>query len=158
MIFFLGIIFLILVIFFLNWLSTNNKKQLNKKINLIIIFISLFIGIILLIGGLYLYSPLFFSIAAWFLRKKIIFDMLLNIFRKKQKSNQNDYNQKMSLNESYKLLGIDENASKEVIIKSHKELITKLHPDKGGSSYLSAKVNEARDIILADKEKREKNG
>ena len=155
MIFFLGIIFLILVIFFLDWLSTNNKKQLNKKINLIIIFISLFIGIILLIGGLYLYSPLFFSIAAWFLRKKIIFDMLLNIFRKKQKINQNDYKQKMSLKESYELLGIDENASLEDIIKSHKELIRKLHPDKGGSSYLSARVNEARDIILANKEKRE---
>ena len=158
MIFFLGIIFLVSIIFFVDWLSAKNKKELNKKINLIIIFLSILIGIILLIGGLYLYSPLFFSIAAWFLRKKIIFDVLLNIFRKKQKPNQNDYNQKMSLNESYKLLGIDENASKEVIIKSHKELIRKLHPDKGGSSYLSAKVNEARDIILADKEKREKNG
>tara|TARA_Y100001978_G_scaffold200975_1_gene218342 strand:+ start:366 stop:842 length:477 start_codon:yes stop_codon:yes gene_type:complete len=158
MIFFLGIIFLVSIIFFVDWLSAKNKKELNKKINLIIIFLSILIGIILLIGGLYLYSPLFFSIAAWFLRKKIIFDVLLNIFRKKQKSNQNDYNQKMSLNESYKLLGIDENASKEVIIKSHKELIRKLHPDKGGSSYLSAKVNEARDIILADKEKREQNG
>tara|TARA_B100000927_G_scaffold208843_1_gene169769 strand:- start:30 stop:497 length:468 start_codon:yes stop_codon:yes gene_type:complete len=155
MIFFLGIIFLVLIIFFLDWLSTNNRKQLNKKINLIIIFISLGIGIILLIGGLYLYSPLFFSIAAWFLRKKIIFDMLLNIFRKKQKINQNDYKQKMSLKESYELLGIDENASLEDIIKSHKELIRKLHPDKGGSSYLSARVNEARDIILANKEKRE---
>tara|TARA_B100000575_G_scaffold57403_1_gene43239 strand:- start:229 stop:705 length:477 start_codon:yes stop_codon:yes gene_type:complete len=158
MIFFLGIIFLVSIIFFVDWLSAKNKKELNKKINLVIIFLSIVIGIILLIGGLYLYSPLFFSIAAWFLRKKIIFDVLLNIFRKKQKSNQNDYNQKMSLNESYKLLGIDENASKEVIIKSHKELIRKLHPDKGGSSYLSAKVNEARDIILADKEKREQNG
>ena len=158
MIFFLGIIFLVSIIFFVDWLSAKNKKELNKKINLIIIFLSILIGIILLIGGLYLYSPLFFSIAAWFLRKKIIFDVLLNIFRKKQKSNQNDYNQKMSLNESYKLLGIDENASKEVIIKSRKELIRKLHPDKGGSSYLSAKVNEARDIILADKEKREQNG
>ena len=107
MIFFLGIIFLVSIIFFVDWLSAKNKKELNKKINLIIIFLSILIGIILLIGGLYLYSPLFFSIAAWFLRKKIIFDVLLNIFRKKQKSNQNDYNQKMSLNESYKLLGIE---------------------------------------------------
>ena len=158
MIFFLGIIFLVSIIFFVDWLSAKNKKELNKKINLIIIFLSILIGIILLIGGLYLYSPLFFSIAAWFLRKKIIFDVLLNIFRKKQKIDQNDLKQKMSLMESYELLGIDENASKEVIIKSHKELIRKLHPDKGGSSYLSAKVNEARDIILADKEKREQNG
>ena len=90
--------------------------------------------------------------------KRIIFDMLLNIFRNKQRVNQNEYKYNLSLKESYELLGIDENASLEVIIKSHKELIRKLHPDKGGNSYLSAKVNEARDIILADRERREKNG
>ena len=155
MIFFLGIIFLLLIVFFLDWLSSKNKNELNKKINLIIIFISLGIGIFLLVGGLYLYSPLFFSIGAWFLRKKIIFDMLLNIFRNKQRVNQNEYKHNLSLKESYEILGIDENAPLEVIIKSHKELIRKLHPDKGGSSYLSARVNEARDIILAEKEKRE---
>ena len=158
MIFFLGIVFLFLIIFFLDWLSTKNRNELNKKINIIIILISLGIGIFLLIGGLYLYSPLFFSIAAWFLRKRIIFDMLLNIFRNKQRVNQNEYKHNLSLKESYELLGIDENASLEVIIKSHKELIRKLHPDKGGNSYLSTKVNEARDIILADRERREKNG
>ena len=73
MIFFLGIIFLLLIVFFLDWLSSKNRNELNKKINLIIIFISLGIGIFLLVGGLYLYSPLFFSIAAWFFKKKELF-------------------------------------------------------------------------------------
>ena len=59
------------------------------------------------------------------------------------------------MSEAYDLLGIDENASIDNINKAHKELITRLHPDKGGSSYLSARVNEARDIILAEREKRE---
>ena len=101
MIFFLGIIFLLLIVFFLDWLSSKNRNELNKKINLIIIFISFGIGIFLLVGGLYLYSPLFFSIAAWFLRKRIIFDMLLNIFRNKQRVNQNEYKHNLSLKESY---------------------------------------------------------
>ena len=61
MIFFLGIIFLLLIVFFLDWLSSKNRNELNKKINLIIIFISFGIGIFLLVGGLYLYSPLFFN-------------------------------------------------------------------------------------------------
>ena len=51
MIFFLGIIFLLLIVFFLDWLSSKNRNELNKKINLIIIFISLGIGIFLLVGG-----------------------------------------------------------------------------------------------------------
>ena len=63
MIFFLGIIFLLLIVFFLDWLSSKNRNELNKKINLIIIFISFGIGIFLLVGGLYLYSPLFLTVS-----------------------------------------------------------------------------------------------
>jgi hypothetical protein len=33
-------------------------------------------------------------------------------------------------------------------------LITRLHPDKGGSSYLSARINEARDIVITDRIKK----
>ena len=43
MIFFLGIIFLLLIVFFLDWLSSKNRNEINKKINLIIIFISFFL-------------------------------------------------------------------------------------------------------------------
>jgi curved DNA-binding protein CbpA len=58
------------------------------------------------------------------------------------------------LSEAYELLGIDENASIDNINKAHKELITRLHPDKGGSSYLSARINEARDIVITDRIKK----
>jgi curved DNA-binding protein CbpA len=58
------------------------------------------------------------------------------------------------LSEAYELLGIDENASIDDINKAHKELITRLHPDKGGSSYLSARINEARDIVITDRIKK----
>ena len=58
------------------------------------------------------------------------------------------------MSEAYELLGIDENASIDNINKAHKELITRLHPDKGGSSYLSARINEARDIVITDRIKK----
>ena len=48
-------------------------------------------------------------------------------------------------------MGVDQNTSIDLIIKAHKELIIKVHPDKGGSSYLSARINEARDIIMDDR-------
>ena len=60
----------------------------------------------------------------------------------------------LQLSEAYELLGIDENASIDNINKAHKELITRLHPDKGGSSYLSARINEARDIVITDRIKK----
>ena len=60
--------------------------------------------------------------------------------------------------EAYDLLGIDENASIGDINRAHKELITRLHPDKGGSSYLSARINEARDIIMNERKNKGEKG
>ena len=41
-----------------------------------------------------------------------------------------------------------EPAEKEAVIKAHKRLIQKLHPDRGGNDYLAAKVNAARDKLI----------
>lgn len=54
--------------------------------------------------------------------------------------------------EAWKMLGLNPEASREDIIKAHKRLIQKLHPDRGGNDYLAAKLNAARDLLL-DKKK-----
>ncbi len=53
----------------------------------------------------------------------------------------------LSTEESYKILGLDINASKEDVAKAHKRLIQRLHPDRGGSDYLAAKINAAKDKL-----------
>lgn len=54
----------------------------------------------------------------------------------------------MRRDEALKVLGLEAGASIDEIKAAHHRLIAGLHPDKGGSAYLAAKINEARDILL----------
>lgn len=54
----------------------------------------------------------------------------------------------MSRSDAYAILGLDEGASEEQIIAAHGRLIQRLHPDRGGSTFLAAKINQARDLLL----------
>ena len=58
-------------------------------------------------------------------------------------ANMND----LSEDEAYAILGLEKPSSKSEISKAHKSLIQKLHPDRGGSDYLAAKINAAKDKI-----------
>lgn len=57
-------------------------------------------------------------------------------------------NNAMSRKQACDILGIKEDASKEDIIKAHKRMMQKVHPDRGGSDYLAAQINQAKDTLL----------
>jgi DnaJ-class molecular chaperone len=54
----------------------------------------------------------------------------------------------MTHEEAYQILGLQAGASAEDIINAHRTLMKKLHPDLGGTNYLAARVNEAKDTLL----------
>ena len=56
----------------------------------------------------------------------------------------------MSHEEACKVLGVDQSATKAQIVAAHRRLMQRLHPDHGGSTFLAAQINRAKQVLLAE--------
>eukprot|EP00981_Chlorochromonas_danica_P005981 scaffold1244_cov162-Ochromonas_danica.AAC.17 len=62
------------------------------------------------------------------------------------------FEEKMSRREAALILGVRETATVERIKEAHRRVLLINHPDRGGSAFLSAKINEAKDLLLKGRE------
>ncbi|WP_431686957.1 molecular chaperone DnaJ [Hahella sp. NBU794] len=60
------------------------------------------------------------------------------------------HDEAMTLADAKDVLGLtDHDLSEDEVVEAHRRLMQKFHPDRGGSNYLAAKINEAKRILLA---------
>ncbi len=142
---FYGIISFVMIIIVLKYLANINSTKLQSLIKIILGGILLIVSLILLFRGLYYFSGPLLVLSLWLTRLKTFYDFYNSFFKK------NNYKISIDKNEALEILGLDFKASRDDIINAHKKLIEKNHPDKGGSDYLSAKINKARDVLLDKK-------
>lgn len=55
----------------------------------------------------------------------------------------------MSPSEALEVLGLDASADRNAVVTAHRKLMGRVHPDRGGVDWMATKLNQARDILLA---------
>ena len=60
----------------------------------------------------------------------------------------------LSVTQALDIFGLDSVDNRQHIIQRHRELMQKLHPDRGGSDFLAAQLNQAKAVLIEHVDKR----
>ena len=157
------LIFLGIIYFLLKLITNTSSKKISKNLRKLIFIGSIFLAIILMIGGKFLLSiPLtLLSLAIVKLKGLSIFQLigLFRLIQTLRRSGRFSFNQNqniknpsaLTLDEAYKILNLDikKKVSKHELQKAYIKIQKKIHPDiSPETARLSTIVNEAKEIVL----------
>lgn len=147
----IGLLLAGLLLMLLNWWANAEVKSAKRSLMWLIIAVCGVLALILLATGKALLAavPAGFALArmvgpavAARLLKGIDFSRFGGAGAKQQGT------QQMSRTEALEVLGLQEDATKQDINDAYRRLMAQVHPDKGGSDWMAAKLNTARRTLL----------
>ena len=140
------ILFIIFILYLLIKLSNLSQKNFLKisKFFFITLFLILFLFLIRINPAIISSIP---ALIILFFKWRPLLIFLRNTFFSKRKENFNSSNL-MTKDEALSILGLKEGATKKEILKSYHDLMKKNHPDHGGSDWITARLNKAKETLL----------
>jgi len=152
------IILAVIAVALLMWFKIKKAKAEEKKKLVVWTVISIVIavlGILAITGKLNVITALIGGLIALIPKAMHLLRYLplINRFRQQasQKSGQKQASTNkaaMSKEQACEILGIKLGCSKDEIIIAHRRMMQKVHPDRGGSDFLAAQINQAKDTLL----------
>ena len=157
----LGIVAVVAVFYLLRWFSNADPKNVRKSIPWGAIGVVVLVLLVLLVTGR-IDAALagFAALMVWGMRVMSMIQVgkrFNDMFRKTRGSGEQAGAGEgqarrpppnMSAEEAYDILGLKPGASDDDIKAAYRRVIGQLHPDRGGTDYLAAKVNQAKDVLL----------
>ncbi|PCI59614.1 MAG: hypothetical protein COB37_11250 [Kordiimonadales bacterium] len=150
-VFFLGGILLAgALLVLLNWWSKAEVASAKKGLVWGIIGVCVLLGVLLLASGRGIAAIAPIGYAGW--RMLGFGQTIASLYKRFGGENKASVGPKaavtLSRDDALEVLGLRDGASHQEIKSAHKRLIAQCHPDKGGSDWMAAKINDARRILL----------
>ncbi len=149
---FLALVALVGVMWYLSWYNKADREQRNKSLISVLLYSSAAALLILVITGRIPWLFAMLSAATPWINRALTMKTMWNRFN--QPGGQQPpppsppKTAEMTEKEAREILGLEPSANEQDIVAAHKNLMQKIHPDKGGSDYLAAQINQARDTLL----------
>ncbi len=154
---FLSLVAVAGVMWYLAWYQKASPSQRNQSLRNVLLYGVGIALLLLVVTGRIPWLFAIFSAAVPWISRAMTARNLWKRFQKTSEqpnSTQNQQNRSidtMTKAEALEILGLDDEATKEEIIATHRKLISKIHPDKGGTDFLARSINQAREVLLSDK-------
>ncbi len=149
----LGFLLAGLLLVLLNWWAAADVKSAKRSLTWAIVAVSLVLGLILLATGKAVLAVVpagfaLFRMVGPTLAKLAIGHWIQGRFGKASSRPPQQTTEQMSRAEALEVLGLREGASQQEIKDAYRRLMSQMHPDKGGSDWMAAKLNSAKRILL----------
>tara|TARA_A100001011_G_scaffold108063_1_gene114670 strand:+ start:824 stop:1330 length:507 start_codon:yes stop_codon:yes gene_type:complete len=163
--FLVGTIIFVIIYLFLNWFAKSSSKKIAQFLKRLALLLSVALATLLAVGGKYIFSLPFLLILLTGLKIKGLtaFQMLqlwrlIQFLKNSGRFSQGQFGQtkgssSVTIDDSYKILGLKKGCSKNEILKAAAKLQKKIHPDVNrdvNTEELSKLVNEAKEKLLKE--------